>query len=52
MKPPKIADQAIFYLANCQSSPFLGDFLRHQAQKIPIIRHPFTFAAPWLGLEP
>jgi hypothetical protein len=34
VKPQKIADQAIFYPANSESSPIIGDFLRHQAQKI------------------
>jgi hypothetical protein len=34
VKPQKIADQAIFYPANSVSSPIIGNFLRHQAQKI------------------
>jgi hypothetical protein len=34
VKPQKIADQAILYLSNSESSPIIGDFLRHQAQKI------------------
>jgi hypothetical protein len=34
VKPKKIADQAIFYPSNSESSPIIGDFLRHQAQKI------------------
>jgi hypothetical protein len=32
--PLKIADQAIFYRTNSESSPDNRDFLRHQAQKI------------------
>jgi oligopeptide transport system ATP-binding protein len=35
VKPPKIADQSIFYSANSESGPIIGDSLRHQAQKIP-----------------
>jgi ATP-dependent helicase/nuclease subunit A len=34
VKPPEIADQAISYLSNSESSPDNRDFLRHQAQKI------------------
>jgi hypothetical protein len=39
VKPQKIADQPIFYPANSvrtrgTRSPIIGDFLRHQAQKI------------------
>jgi IS30 family transposase len=33
-RPPKIGFQPIFYSANCVSSPIIGDFLRHQVQKI------------------
>jgi hypothetical protein len=33
-RPRKIGFQPIFYPTNCVSSPIIGDFLRHQAQKI------------------
>jgi hypothetical protein len=34
-KTPEIAGQAILYLANCQSGPFIAGFLRHKAAQKP-----------------
>jgi hypothetical protein len=33
VKPPKIADQAIFYSTNCQSSPFIVVFAARSGAK-------------------